>query len=410
MPTPATMVKLMKALGVKEAPLIVQHNVRADKLAGADKLGGLPVPSLAVSKADAPLTNFGDITLIAPKEFAKPSAKNPVYRSDAYTSRRPRIEVEVSKKGIDKLADVFGIDTYSAKKLAQDFADRGELRYSTPMQKKFLLDTGRLPEKGDMKDWEYNRLIGDMAYDSPYFDDYINKFVSDLPSMGIDATERIFKGYTQSGNRRYAPATLENIVKEMKGGANTEGFSYGIGNLRAVSQPKFRTFEQVQAARGNVLPSSEFEPIAKSLSDEYSNVTGLLSGAGRYDAGDALLEAAEKRNPAVLRRIYPELDTATYDRAQGLLSRLADPNLPTEYFEVKPQRAVSLNEFSGAIVPGDASGSTIDILRHGGINDLQFYEPGSTEDRLRQFMKFRNQMFSTGAAAPAGLLAIPQDE
>jgi hypothetical protein len=404
------MIKLMKALGVKEAPLIVQHNVRADKLAAADKLGGLPVPSLAVSKADAPLTNFGDISLIAPKEFAKPSTKNPVYRSDAYTARRPRIEVEVSKKGIDKLADVFGIDTYSAKKLSQDFADRGELRYSDAVQRKFLADTGRLPEKGNMNNWEYSSLISNLASDSPYFDDYINKFVSELPSMGIDTSERIFKGYTQSGNRRYAPATLDNIVKEMKGGANTEGFSYGIGNLRAVAQPKFRTFDQVQASRGNVLPSSEFEPIAKSLSDEYSNVTGLLSGAGRYDAGDALLEAAEKRNPEVLRRLYPNLDEASFEQARGLLGRLSDPNLPTEYFEVKPQRAVGLNEFSGAIVPGDASGSTIDILRRGGIENLQFYEPGSVEDRIRKFMQFPNQMFSAGAVAPAGLLAIPNNE
>lgn len=52
--------------GVKPGDeLIVQHNLTAANLLKADKLGGLPVPSLAISKVGAPLENFGEITLIA---------------------------------------------------------------------------------------------------------------------------------------------------------------------------------------------------------------------------------------------------------------------------------------------------------------------------------------------------------
>jgi hypothetical protein len=408
------MVKLMKALGVKldDIPvndrLIVQHNVRADKLAAADKLGGLPVPSLAVSKAGSPLQNFGEITLVGKPEMAVPSAKNPVYRSDAYTKRKPEVITEVTKQGEKKLAGLLDIDQpYQVRELARQISNPNELRYNDALINKFIKEFGlKVPDRKDVRG-DYAYEVGNLARGDERFEDFIANFVNTLPQQGVEVTEKIFKGYTPSGDRRYAAATLDNIVKMMKGGAGDEGFNYGLGSMRSVLQPKFKTFEQVQGARNQIVPSAEFETIKAPLDQQFKDVYSLLSQAGMYRADDALMQAAENRSPAILKTLYPDLSPEAYDSASALLSRLSDPRLPTEYFEIKPQRAVGLNEFAGAIVPESASGKTIDILRRGGINDLQFYRDEA--DRIAKFMRFPNQMFSAAPVAP-GLLSIMSDE
>lgn len=73
--------------------LIVQHNLYTDSLEELEAIGALPNPSMAITKADAPLQGFGEITLLGTPDMAKPSARNPVYRTDAYTRRRPNIEL-----------------------------------------------------------------------------------------------------------------------------------------------------------------------------------------------------------------------------------------------------------------------------------------------------------------------------
>lgn len=76
--------------------LVALHNLTADKLAKSLELGGLPMPSLAITKADIPHSNFGDITLIFGRETIDPKAnrKNKVYSADAWTPVFPRTEYE----------------------------------------------------------------------------------------------------------------------------------------------------------------------------------------------------------------------------------------------------------------------------------------------------------------------------
>lgn len=52
--------------------LVVYHNVSTGKLREAIKLGGLPMPSLAITKRDIPFGDFGEITLIGDKDMIDP--------------------------------------------------------------------------------------------------------------------------------------------------------------------------------------------------------------------------------------------------------------------------------------------------------------------------------------------------
>lgn len=79
--------------------LIALHNVREDKLMDALRLGGLPSPSIAITKSDIVHDNYGSITMILSKDSIDPQAdsRNKVYGSDAWTptSSNARTEYEV---------------------------------------------------------------------------------------------------------------------------------------------------------------------------------------------------------------------------------------------------------------------------------------------------------------------------
>lgn len=85
--------------------LSVLHNISADGLVFADKIGGLAVPSLAIVKDDMGLEGFGEITLIGKSSMVDPRLVE-VYDSDAYTSRFPRPEYKKVKSSVaQKLVD-----------------------------------------------------------------------------------------------------------------------------------------------------------------------------------------------------------------------------------------------------------------------------------------------------------------
>lgn len=63
--------------------LIVMHNLTAEKLEKTIELGGFPMSSIAVTKADIPHTNFGDITLVMDKRTVDPKEDR---RNDVWTT------------------------------------------------------------------------------------------------------------------------------------------------------------------------------------------------------------------------------------------------------------------------------------------------------------------------------------
>ena len=390
--------------------MIVHHNISPQKLANVEKVGGMPVPSIAVSNVDNPMLGFGDISLIGSKEMAIPSAKNPVYGFDAYTARAPKIDYQIDPKSrkalensLSDIASEIPDGAYSVDRLIGNWEDR---KYSDVLKAKFLKDEGYgLPKVEDFKDepWKYSSSLSESVGNlKGEYADWLTKYEKSLPDVGVNIKERIFKGFTDSGNRRYADATLENFVKEMKGGAGSEGFMYGVGNIRAVATPKFKTLNQVKAARENIVTPEKFEPIKKQIGEAFDNISDRLNKLeGRdgysYDAPDALYEIGQLRNVNLLDKIYKDVPESLKADIQIFMNKVKE--MPTEYFEIKPQRAVQVGEFKGAILPADAPKQSIDYLRSQGLQDLYYYS--TPEERKSLFKKFGPEMFGT---LPLGLL------
>jgi DNA polymerase III sliding clamp (beta) subunit (PCNA family) len=82
--------------------LVALHNLSAENLMHADKLGGIAVPSIAITRPDIPFNSFGDITLVGTRDMVDPLGRHPVsvFNADAWTTRHPDVvwaKVLVSK-------------------------------------------------------------------------------------------------------------------------------------------------------------------------------------------------------------------------------------------------------------------------------------------------------------------------
>ncbi len=75
-----------------ERDLVAYHNMSEDSVLRSAALGGLPVPSIAITKKDIPFTQFGKTTLIGGGDIIDPARRgNDVYSQDAWTTTFPEI-------------------------------------------------------------------------------------------------------------------------------------------------------------------------------------------------------------------------------------------------------------------------------------------------------------------------------
>ena len=97
-----------------DMPLVALHNTDARKVRHMHELGGIALPSIAVTRADLPYTNFGDITLIGDAAFIDPEQKeNAAYDADVYSPRYPEIYgYKVEKDAAERFAQMVELFLY----------------------------------------------------------------------------------------------------------------------------------------------------------------------------------------------------------------------------------------------------------------------------------------------------------
>lgn len=105
------------SLDEEDKDLVATHNISSQNLMNLinDFDGaGLPVPSIAIEKADSVHDNFGDVTLLFSKDTIDPqnNSKNNVYSRDAWTSTFPQTEYKINAEGIKTIAKKLDLSEY----------------------------------------------------------------------------------------------------------------------------------------------------------------------------------------------------------------------------------------------------------------------------------------------------------
>lgn len=463
-----------------EKDLVVYHNVSAGKLREAIKLGGLPMPSLAITKRDIPFGDFGEITLIGDKDMIDPrkSRANEVFSRDAYTVRKPEVNYEEPTAqdqkafhekysgAIDELKakriDVQKINftSYSGDealaRMENDVAIRyfyiqNVLKKNVPIHRLTIAPTiyyqeifrdypgilialrkrprtknsafleldkacqpyfKRLEEKIKNKEGlvglnkrrlERLQKDGHITIDgaqllSKWANEYeksarqkpreeVDKqtFEKDMQKTIEEAGIERFTAFVRSefdslykdrylwdNGKKYA-FNIDNIVKLMKKyrGTNNEGtggINYGFNSLLAFLSKKFTSIRDIKNHESLLAPNKKELARYKKAEDMYNRLideAAELRGSYDMDLDMNLAELMkDTRDGKKDLHGFPE-DKKFLQHIKDFL-READ-KVTTDYFEAKPARKVTFDEFSGAVIPKGTSEETVNFLESQGI-------------------------------------------
>nr|DAY54288.1 MAG TPA: nuclease [Caudoviricetes sp.] len=157
----------------RERTLVATHNISSQNLMNLinDFDGaGLPVPSIAIEKADSVHDDFGDVTLLFSKDTIDPqnNSNNNVYNRDAWTSTFPQTKYKINAEGLKAIAKKLDLSEYYLESNIFNTNDLNEIK------RKFLND--RYVRKAFVE--ENNIEVTPVAYEKkPKFSFFANPTV-----------------------------------------------------------------------------------------------------------------------------------------------------------------------------------------------------------------------------------------
>lgn len=285
--------------------LIALHNLTEEKLWGDLRLGGFPMPSIAVTRTDVPHTNFGDITLVMDKRSIDPKAnrKNTVYSADAWTPTFPQVEYAADpaaerrisgrlRELSGKVDEMFKQDLYRITYDMEDLLNRyggedGLLRQvmdNYGLKAAYLEDAGhhvsaatvqREADKGYSQDRveKYRAIVETLGTDDP--DEIGHIPLKELRDRYGDELETAFPGMTKSTFR------LSGIIRQVQAYLQDQG-----------GEPVYETVTDAAATRraiDDVLDRDGYERWVREL---YS---GVQADSGIYNNKERFTPAGNRR-------------------------------------------------------------------------------------------------------------------
>ena len=234
---------------------------------------------------------------------------------------------------------------------------------------------------------------------------------------GLLSERGIYNGkdaVTDRGRRSFAEThwdyTAENIVKAMNMAAAKGANVYGITpeTLAATATQEYKTVDEMHADEARLRTVSE-EEHAKALRDlgiyldrvvndlmlttmhkydnsfeEEQNLSGIIAEAAKGKKTAAAVKAAFRKEGYAISDGHVKSILALIDRAA---------NIPTGYYEAKPQRVVGFDEALAVVAPDNAPADLLGEMRNAGMNVVE-YKAGDEADRLAKVNSIEKARFS----------------
>lgn len=238
--------------------------------------------------------------------------------------------------------------------------------------------------------------------------------------------------YTPSGNLRsfsqlHYAYTLENIVKAMKEGQEERGgntWGASAKTLQSVATPEYRSIQEIKADSGRLGmdEGAEYEAKLQAIDDQIGSIITKIKQGNKAHSdnsfvesdiiGSILMETSKGKRTvdAIMRAFSKEgykISSQTAQDIQAVYQAAAE--MPTGYFEAKPQRAVGFDEVLAAVIPDDSSKKLRDGLEQAGVRMLE-YKTGDDADRLAKINSVEDARFSLKAGTESKSVASLQEE
>lgn len=217
--------------------------------------------------------------------------------------------------------------------------------------------------------------------------------------------------YTRSGNPRswdslHWENTLENVIKVMKGQEETGVGSFSpFNNLFGASHKRYGSIQDIKADSDRLgeINQEEYDSMKDSFSGRFAEIAESIKDPDERNSFIAIDNAAEqiieavrtkKTKTGILNHLKELNSRATMQTVEDVLSLVSDiANMPTGYFEAKPQRAVGLDEVGVFVIPRNADVKLKQELLNRGYSIAE-YDPDVEGDRQKVVNQFEEYKFS----------------
>lgn len=325
----------------------------------------------------------GDRLTAAELETARESIMDAWIADHEYAlNRRPELRETRIARQRDKISDVRVEDFIrNAEALYEDGGQTrdGVDRYATQDKLREAVDDA------DVEAWVRGQLRGVLGEPGIY-----------------NGKER----FTASGRRRsfretHGAYTAENIVKAMNQ-ASARGESYwGVGakGILSVVTPRYKSVDAIHADEGRLqnMPEEEYNQLLQELDKRIEGIVAdVQKTAGSYDMDEIAGLLMENAGQDAM-RIQQAFSRQGYDIDGGLATEIAGmyrqaAEMPTGYFEAKPQRVVTFDE-PVCIAPDDCPPERLEKMKAAGLNVIE-YEAGNDEQRMEIARSLKGMRFS----------------
>lgn len=218
-------------------------------------------------------------------------------------------------------------------------------------------------------------------------------------------------GRSRSFEQLHYPYTLENLVQAMSTTQEARGeglWGATARGLQSVSTPEYQSVEQIHADEGRLqnLAQEEYDALLQDVDDGINQVIEAVRNTNEAHSsnsweeaeiiGSVLIDAARGRHtPAAVQRAFRKEDyTISRELAQQIVDLFNQAaNVPTGYFEAKPQRAVPLDEILAAVVPDTMDEELRAELESAGVPTIT-YQDGDTQSRMDAVNSVEGAKFS----------------
>ena len=396
--------------------LIAVHNIYTDKLVKSLKLGGFPMPSIAVTKADMGHENYGECSFVFEKSTIDPKAdkRNKIYGGDAWTPTYPAIEYKVSEKVIQRVKDKYeeiksktGDDTNGLFEYTYTLPDRlNEAKGEQNLLKKLYTDK-KIQQA-------YKADTGTSKIDKVAYEEWVKSLFEGVEEKqgvpngkdDLDANNSNFDAY-------HYEETLENVVKSMVNKSNGEVDFGGITGIWGVAQKEFASADEMKADSKRLykMDDDTYSEIKSNFSEQLTEIAKAIDPSDSDFAGENIVNAVRNSKTksgikSYIKEYYPDITDTVVDDIVNLVHGIME--MPTGYFEAKPQRAVRFDEVKYAVVPETLDENIKKQLSEYGIQIVE-YEKGNEEDRTAKLNSLDDVKFSISEQTDAEYEMLKQE-
>ena len=259
-------------------------------------------------------------------------------------------------------------------------------------------------ERKEVEDVSETRKLIDYRIDQKEYEKWLHSLFD-----GIVEKKGIYNGkdlYTPSGNQRsfeqlHWDYTLENIVRAMKN-QNAQGGNFLVSNIIGGSAYNYESVDEIKKDKSRLqkIDAETYDKIRDTLYDRFNEIAqGMTKYNDMFAVADVIVEgvAKTKTKSGLAKFLKSELkgwgnySDMAVDDIWTLVNDIRQ--LPTEYFEAKPQRAVYFNEVYKAVIPDNSSEKLKTELSNAGV-DYAEYKTGDEQSRLDVLNSMESIRFS----------------